>query len=224
MKNAHAAWEKATELGKAAMDSGDQLQAEQHLVDALRHARQLPAGDPTLVEALGRLALVESSLGNHDEAVAFQQEALDFTVGKWGQVHCEVGACHNGLGLILLQKGDLAAANKALKRAMQILGHPPTPHSVAAGCLLNLGAVAFADKRYDHAKSYLNRALGILQAIKGPRHRDVALALSNLACACQQLGDQEEARELNERAIKIAGTLPLNDHVRALVVANNSRA
>ncbi|HEX6884426.1 MAG TPA: serine/threonine-protein kinase [Planctomycetota bacterium] len=105
------------------------------------------------------------------------------------------------LGNLWMERGDAAAAEPhyaAAVRAFDALGHRVN-FQIAAEEWLN---ALVATKQHEQAETLLRRVLEVAAG------RDLAWALSNLGALRSGRGDQEEARELLERAIELVATLP----------------
>ena len=107
--------------------TGQNLEAQGRLDEALACYREASEADPKRSGALGALSTVLRKLGRREEAVAALDEALE---------RAPDDAKHRfNRGTFYLESGDLEAAEKWLKRALDVAPEMPEPY-------LNLGSVA----------------------------------------------------------------------------------
>ncbi|MCF4130278.1 FxSxx-COOH system tetratricopeptide repeat protein [Methylobacterium sp. SyP6R] len=100
---------------------------------------------------------------------------------------------------------------------------PPSRAEVASAWLLDRLAsyrqVVLAV--YAAARSLLERALAIIERVRGPDHPDTAAILANLASLLRNQGDLAEARSLHERALAITERVRGPDHPNTTTSLNN---
>lgn len=82
------------------------------------------------------------------------------------------------------------------------LGAAP-PEESEARRLNKAGMAHLAAGRYGAAEEAFRRSLQLYEAQLGPRHRDVAVTLGNLAVACKELHRYDEAAPLYRRSLRI---------------------
>jgi tetratricopeptide (TPR) repeat protein len=107
------------------------------------------------------------------------------------------------LALLLMDKGDLAAAEPLYRRALEgrerVLGpeHPQTLTSVnnLAGLLESKGDLAAAEPMY-------RRALEAQERVLGPEHPQTLSSVNNLAGLLYRKGDLAAAEPLYRRALE----------------------
>jgi tetratricopeptide (TPR) repeat protein len=75
-----------------------------------------------------------------------------------------------------------------------------------------IGAYLWSRAQYTDARSHLERALAMMEAVHGPDHRDVAPIVSGLGSVLNNLGDLVGAREHYEHAVAIQETAYGPDH------------
>jgi len=90
-----------------------------------------------------------------------------------------------------------------------------------ADWLLELGNHLSTLADYDEARSTLQQALAIREAILGPEHPDVATNVNNLGTVLQDLGELSEARACHERALKIDEAAFGPEHPKVATDVNN---
>src|SRR5207249_8763894 len=114
------------------------------------------------------------------------------------------------LGSVAADVGDYAKAREYYDRALAIAEKSDTPIQVAK-LLNNLGTVLL-DTDDSEAVPLFRRTAAIYEREEGPDHPDVAVALNNLSEALQEFGSLEEAREAEERALRIRESRLGPDH------------
>ncbi len=159
-----------TALGVLAMDAGSPQEAEAHYRAAL-------ALDPTSTDAMGRLFTLYRGRGREADLQGSILAAL--AVNERSVMH------HNWLGLILMQRGDAAGAEREFRRALALAPD-------FGGTMANLGSLYGRTGRLDEAVTVLRRALRI-----EPRNLEAQV---NLGAALAKLGRLDEAIESLEAA------------------------
>jgi tetratricopeptide (TPR) repeat protein len=108
------------------------------------------------------------------------------------------------LGMVLLDTGDFAEAEKPFIRALDILKKTlGSEHPDVAVNLNNLSVLYCRQGKYDKAELHCQRALEIQEKTLGSEHSDVATSLNNLAGLYVDQGKYEEAEPLSRRALQI---------------------
>ena len=125
---------------------------------------------PSAAAALLNQAVALHQAGRHEEAEAAYRKVLDLAPGQFDATHL--------LGVIALQRGDLATAERQIVQALAV-----KPKDAAA--LNNLGTTLMRAKRLDEARAQFERA-----AKANPAFAD---AQSNLGNALRQLGRVAES-------------------------------
>jgi Flp pilus assembly protein TadD len=153
---------------------------------------------PGCTECLVNLALVVGKLGRLDESRALFEQALARRNGA------EDPRCLNGLGAVLQRAGDLEAAERQLRRAVELAPEFAEAHH-------NLGVVYGLSGRLDAARAELEQALDLAP--------DYAMAEENLGVILHRLGDLEGAAQRLERAVELRPESPQAHFRLALVRA-----
>lgn len=162
-------------------------------------------GRRLLISALHNQVGVALRLSGHPEeaAVAYGQ-ALD-GLRRVGRLRSQRAAVvYHNLGGLAFAQDRHADAERWARHALLLSRRslPPAPLRVAADRAM-LGAIVAAQGRLQEGEALLSDALAVFQRRLGPSHREIALALGNLAEVRRALGD-ERARADAERALKIA--------------------
>jgi tetratricopeptide (TPR) repeat protein len=124
---------------------------------------------PILPDILVELARAYLHLGRFSpDLIAMQQKALNICEEIWRPRHSRVGTVLNNMAIVLIWRGELAAAEPICLRSLQVrreaLGetHPYAAHSMA--CLAQL---RYFQGSYDEAASLLRKA-GSFYSVKRP--------------------------------------------------------
>ncbi|MCB9892152.1 MAG: serine/threonine protein kinase [Planctomycetes bacterium] len=143
--------------------------------------------------------------GNTEEAEALLREALRQGIKIYPPDHPLLIKRYNNLALLLARTGRVEEAAPLMKRAVEIgdlrKGAANPDHGRA---LLNMGNVHAMKRELPEAIEYWERATVVMEESLGPRHKEVAMALENIAEALEQLGkDEERAKLLRSRVREI---------------------
>ena len=147
-----------------------------------------------------RLGEIYETEGRFSDAEAAYRAAL----AAWAEPAPERGLVLADLGRLLGVRGDFAAAESALREAVEVL----EPHASGwteglAEALDTLGSVLRAQSRLEESESTLRRALALREKSLGPDHVETALTLVGLAGTLHLRGDLRAALPLYRRALRI---------------------
>jgi tetratricopeptide (TPR) repeat protein len=166
------------------------------------------AESPELAMTLYSLGHIEYKRREYAKALPYVKRALDIGRRLLGADHPEVVARLNGL-IALYQawgKYDEARplAGEALALSRRVLGesHPDTGTSA-----YNLGCIDQAQGRSEAAEANYRMALAIWEKTLGPDHPNIGMCLDNCANVLHQIGRDDEAARMRERARAIR-TIP----------------
>lgn len=122
-------------------------------------------------------------------------------IKEHGEDHLEVATCHNGLGIALLNLGDLPSAYDHVERALSIRLQTHGPdHSTVANSRSDLGLVLHDMGKLDQARTQHEQALLSRTSALGEDHPDVAISRSNLGIVLRDAGQFKDA----EKQLRIA--------------------
>jgi tetratricopeptide (TPR) repeat protein len=193
--------------------------------DAIRDFTRVTELDPTNSEAWRRLAIAYERT-NPDEVVGTYERAIQAQPGYYRhylslgnfyfdrsqfdraetlarkviEVAPDLAAGHTNLGLALMRQSRFTEATESLLSALRI--------KESAGLLLNIGAVYYAQERFDEARGYFERCLAI-----GP---PTVIRYVNLGDAYRHLGRAPDAAVAYQRAMDLAEADVARDPRRAL--------
>ena len=140
------------------------------------------------------LGYVVAQLGAHDEAIALESEAVDsFTAHGDARL---AGGSRVYLGLILAQRGDLAAAEEELDRALGGLASVPPvrAYALAARARVRLGRGHPIEALADAGEAY-----AVLRTLGGIEEGEAVVRLAWVE-ALLAAGRRDEAREVSVEA------------------------
>ncbi|MEM9293463.1 MAG: serine/threonine-protein kinase [Acidobacteriota bacterium] len=188
-------------LARLHFELGDPAAAEPLFREALGISRQVE--DPSLREAtMLNLASVLTHQGKAQDAVALQQEVLEFQREQYGDEHIRVGATHFGLGIALFNLEELerseAHLREALERYLEAYGED---HSWVASIAGSLGMVLHEEEKWQEAQELFERCLEIRLRLLDEDHVSVAVARKNLGGLLLDRGDLDSAQALLEPAM-----------------------
>ena len=171
-------------------------------------------GSLELGRSLSSVARAYDELGRYDEARAAAERGLAIHEAILGLHHPEIAVVLTTTGNILVDQGDLDAAQRLYVRALAILEPSPGKFvnpTYAANVITNLGAIAFERNNYDDALAYHRRALAIYESVpdNGP---DIANSLSNIGAVLVARAQIPEALVAFQRSLAAAEPKLGKDH------------
>jgi CHAT domain-containing protein len=198
------------------LDSAKQLNAP--LVQALRERRHEDAEriarrqldlrrrygasrDIDLATSLTYLSLAARNLGDIPVAEATARETLEIMFELYGQKSSNTATALNNLAGALRLKGDLVAAEALYRESLQLQTQELGENAPRlSGAHNNLGALLGQLGDSVGSEEHLRRAATLAREHYGPEHRNVALALVNLANALRGQERYAAALEVLDRA------------------------
>jgi tetratricopeptide (TPR) repeat protein len=122
----------------------------------LRHFTKAAKAFPEYYEAFYHMGVVETSLGQMDEAMQAFQKAIDLSGGRYAWAEF-------GLGYLLYLEGKAGEAEAIIRRGLDVDGNSPDGHAILGMVLLRLNRPDEAEKsareallrKPDFAEAYL---------------------------------------------------------------------
>lgn len=158
-------------------------------------------------------------LGRFEDAERMVSRALEIHRTSWSPNHWlwfrswELSATSNMLGVIYVEKGDLARAEELFRAAIRYEDHWYRRNGFLADPISSLGGLALRKGNASEAETLYRRSLELERNTWwGGSPDDVASKLNNVANAVQRQGRHEEARELLEEAIQVVSDAYGPDH------------
>ena len=189
--------EAMANLGTALRSQGRYAEAEDWLLQAIRHAQ---AYSLDVISPLNNLGVLYKYTGRFDEADALYQEALTETHGD----DAALATVYHNLGGLNHARQDFATAEPYARRAWELrktLLWPDYPDSLADACAL--AGVLDGLGRYGESEPIYRHALCLFEKIFGEMHPEAAATLNNLAAVRAALRDTSEAESLYLRSLSI---------------------
>ncbi|MEM1204926.1 MAG: serine/threonine-protein kinase [Acidobacteriota bacterium] len=182
---------------------GTELTVDDWLKDAEGPIRSGLAGQPEVqAELLRILGQGYRSLGRLEDARGLLDEALALRsgLGRPPETARELDA----LGLLLLDEGNLEAAEEQVRLALDLRReHFGDDHPEVAESLNSLGRVHLAQGNPAAAEPHLRRSLDIRRRTLGPDSREVSVGLNNLGVLLVETGRLTEGRRALEEALTL---------------------
>lgn len=179
----------------------------------------LGANDPLTAQSIYSLGAVLGQLGRRDAARSMLERAI--AVFQPGRDDDDLGVALGTLSNILLADGDLAGAEAAQRRALDVQERALGPdHPETATGRIGLGDILLAQGRAAEAEPELRRGIAGLEAAIGADNPDLAEPLFLLAVAIGETGEREDAIAVFRRAQAVTADLPENHLTRIGAEAN----
>lgn len=166
------------------------------------HTAREDHGGRAEARVLTSIGQVHSERGEHEEAQARYEEAIELLEGAVGEDHISLADPLDSLGQALRRQKRLDEALTASRRALAIRerwlgdGHPKVAHQH-----INIGVILRGQRRYEDAEGEYRHALGMLEGT-GPAHAEtVALARTNLGALLAEMERFDEAAVELRKAI-----------------------
>jgi CHAT domain-containing protein/Tfp pilus assembly protein PilF len=158
-----------------------------------------------VVESLIGISRIVDDRGQHDVAIRHLERALAIAQAHFEPLDPRNAKVLAGLGYAFFRLGDFTTAREQLEQALEIARHSPNADPLEEAAILN--GLAVIDKGvlgdYTSARARYERILDIRRAHLRTDHPLLAGTYNNLGLVLKDLGDDEAARELFTRAIKI---------------------
>jgi tetratricopeptide (TPR) repeat protein len=173
-------------------------EAERLASECIRMAEGMD--DPRLLaDALVRHGSTLLRLGRLEDAVHCYQRASDIFTGIGDRY--KIARCDINIGIGHSMAGDIAAAEQAYRRAIELArdAHAPDLDGLAS---LNLGVLCSRAGRYAEAHSAFGDALRLFTMVRNEAHR--LASLYNMASMARDQDDPELALALYEESAQLA--------------------
>jgi tetratricopeptide (TPR) repeat protein len=182
--------------GEIAMRLLQYAEAKEHFLRAIEE-------QPENAHVLNMLGDVCKKLEDLDSATRYMEKALDIEIRK-GEDESTIAQCHNDLGIVYLERGQLELALKHLKQALEIDLRVFGENSASVGRDYgNLSTVYHDLQQLDEAKRYILRALDIRLKLSGYMSPTVAIGYNNLAMIEKDQGQLNAALTHIQKSVDI---------------------
>ena len=183
-------------------DQGKLDDALRQLGEILTEQRQAKTGPAQLATALRELGSVQSRLGQHENAIALQREAVGILRDQPVGVAFDFAGALNDLGVAFLRAGDDGQAIDTLQAALaeSIKAYGPL-HEGVSQTRSNLAIPLRRSGRYEEAEQLLRQAVEADARIYTEAHADAAQRLNNLGALLFVRDKPGAAEEVLQRAL-----------------------
>ncbi|MEI6338055.1 MAG: tetratricopeptide repeat protein [Verrucomicrobiota bacterium] len=180
--------------------AGQLQEAAVNFKDALGKSQQFGLV-PVTARLAAKLALLLDRLEESGEARRYYVLAL--SLYEEGHDHSQHAMLLNQLGALCKGDGDMAAAEKYYRYAMEIAGtlHGDN-HPEMANAANNLGVAYIETRDFVKAENLHIQALAIREKCYGAMHPEVAQSMANLAVVYHAIGNDQKARAFYAGALK----------------------
>jgi len=194
----------------------DELKDKERALDLARRAlalaeRGLGPEDEMVGHCLRRLTLI---LGACGEGLAAAERATAVYEQALGPDHSLVSESLTNGALLLVHRGDYAAARRDLERAISIRERALGPDDIWGVPIPRLLSIVHRlTGNYPEALALQERYRRTVERVHGPRHRWMGNTLGQIGITYREMGDFAEARRLHEQALAIYEESLGPDHV-----------
>lgn len=209
------------ERGEVAREQASYEEAQTAFEAALKIDQA--AGDAEAVARdLYRLASLNVSTGNNDEALRLMEQAIAQQQSFGATTSTMFASIQHDLGVLLIQKGELERAGKTLEQARDLrermLGDA---HPDVAATVKELAVIARMQGNNERAEQFYLRALSINETMLGTDHPETANNLNSLAVFYRGIGENERALEFARRALAGAQVIYGSTHPTVGIMTTN---
>jgi tetratricopeptide (TPR) repeat protein len=202
---------------------GNYQRAHDWLITAYQNYKQGSLDNQKLLADLHSfLAANYSDLGNYQEALKLNKQALEMRQELFGEKHPDIATSLNSLGVTYRDLGNHQEALKLNKQALEmrqeLFGEK---HPDIAASLNNLGATYRDLGNHQEALKLNKQALEMRQELSGEKHPDIATSLNNLGATYRDLGNHQEALKLYKQALEMFRELFGEKHPDIAASLNN---
>jgi len=200
-KDSTNGWLVADAIAETMIDQGELAGAEPFVRDKLTRSRKI-FGDihPEVANSMHELAVVEWRMGDLDKADEMLHEAL--AQFRQFQNPIEISAVLGDLGLVFLDRGVLAAAEKTLREALAIRKQilPPEDPRLAMSWN-NLALALWYEGNLTEAEAIDRQTLETDRRLYRYGSAETAAALNNLASVLRDSGNFTAAEPLQRESV-----------------------
>ncbi len=168
-------------LGNCYGKSGRFAEAQPLDERALALWRELSPGGVMLAVELNNVASDDIAVGHYEEALQYQSEALRVDEAAAGPRDALVANDWNNLGVTYILERKYSAADKALRRAIEVGSGMTPPHTRLTEFNGNLASLMLALDRPKEAKELQELVLSTQVKERGRKHLSVGVTLMRIA-------------------------------------------
>jgi hypothetical protein len=193
--------EKARDL----VDSGKKKLADKNAQGALEDFQAAVAAAPGYYEAYYQMAMVEVSLGKGEDAEKDFHKSIEVSGDKYGEAEV-------GLGALMLNRGDNAGGEKAIRRGVELNPNDWLGHYELGRALLNQNETSEAYKSAEQARALAPNVANIYRLLSDIhwKARNYPALLEDLDAYIKLDPNSamgEHAKELREKVAALAASM-----------------
>jgi tetratricopeptide (TPR) repeat protein len=183
------------------------------------------------VQLLSATASYLHEKGQYAQARPLYEQALIIREQLLGEDHPEVAESLNDLASLYHITGKYNKAKPLYLRALEIVEKAldgkfididtKKLHQKRATSFNNLGSLHKAQKLFEEAKPFYEKALDIWEKVLKEENANLAATLNNLAGLYEAEGEYDKAKPMYERALKIWDEVVEDDHPNISATINN---
>jgi len=197
----------ASSRGVAAYTAGDYPTAQRYMQETVEIERRIGnAQHASMVTSLGNLAAVTAQLGDPEQALVYDREAVEIARAAYPQGHTTIGRALYAYGDSLRQLGRLDEADAALieSRSIQLTAGKPAEIELVD---LTRARVLLAAGRHQETAALIEPARPALAARWGDASDVVLQALEVEIAARSALDQSEHVAAMRRTALDLLGSL-----------------
>ena len=188
-------------LGALSSETGEFIEAESYLSEALKVARELDPSDPYIARVLNNFGALHYATEQSGRAKKDFLQAIDLIEKTHGPDRRELVPFLNNLASVYVKEKKWNDASLHFKRALALL--KDAPGADMAGVLDSIGSMHFARHKYTESRDAFERGYEIRLKTFGKGHPAVAASAANLASAMIAKDQHAEAEVLLGDALEI---------------------
>jgi tetratricopeptide (TPR) repeat protein len=136
-------------------------------------SERLGISHPEVAVSLHNVATIEAARGNFDQSLAIFQKVLHLQTKLFGKDNISVSITSASMGDVYERRGDLETAVQCYEESLRIKTVALRSHDLQVGRILHkLGKMAYMQKNYSLADSYISRAVLIYNLNKIPQDHE----------------------------------------------------
>jgi tetratricopeptide (TPR) repeat protein len=187
-------------LGSVLLQMGQFKKAQQVYEILLEQATEESEKAPIY----GQLGLIKYQQGEYQEAITFDEKALEIYKKTLPPNHPDLAKFYNNIGLVYDNVGDYLKALSSHEKALEIEQQSlPPNHPDLAMSYNNIGNVYESMGAYSKALSYYEKALEIRQQSLPPNHPDLASSYGNIGLVYYNMDEYSKALSYYEKDLEI---------------------
>jgi CHAT domain-containing protein/tetratricopeptide (TPR) repeat protein len=158
--------------GRLLADVGRYRESESLLKATLETARMtFPVGSLELCTHINNLSLLYQKIGQYDEALRLMEENMGLLKAKSGEADPDYLKSRLNLAVLYRDRGRLAAADTLLREVILIQERNRREQTLLyAQALVNLGLNLQRQQRFEEARAWLEKAVGVAEQTMGADH------------------------------------------------------